>query len=809
MKKLKIPLFFLILWLAFFYRSFGGHVLSGGDLVNAYIPYKHIFKQFMKQGIFPLWNPYTFSGRPFQADIQNGLFYPPNWLSLVFPIPVFYTIITIIHLWFASLGAYVFSRRFLKKLPPRILFSLVFSFSAYFTTRLYSGVVLFIFTASFIPWILDAAVKWRKERSNSSIIYLGIMMAMQLLAGSPQVAYYTWFSLGVLFLIQLPGPKAKRSLWKGYAGAIILMVAITAIQFLPTKEYIDRSYDRAGGARWEYITNGSLHPRCLITFIAPHFFSHPRREEIFWAPLRGFWEFNGYAGIAPIILSLVCLVFYLRRKKSRSPTLDARSRFFLFALILFLLWLLLAFGKYSPVFRLFYMIVPGFNRFREPARIVIYYILALSIFSSLGLQRLMEICYPDNGGKKEDKKPALFSVIIIFIIGMGATLSFFLMPKTILRFFGITNYIPLSVLSESSGAASHFIRAAKNSMALFSVFLFISTFLIMTLIRTGIKYRFLPYILLGSLIVDLFIFGIPQIETVPYRNFYETFYPDSSLSRFLKNASDNHQRIAWTDDVFWWMNDQNQMELYPNRAILKGLYDIRGYDPVFQKSYGEYFNAISFYRGEKSPGGLLSMVRVHNPTLLTLLNVRYLLSYSSKVSPPGWDLVKTYPFGLRVLENTKPAGNAFLARHFPVPYEKEDVVIGILQNPKAPLDRMAFSTGENPREKESLGEGKKEETVKLLSYSPNRREYSVFCHQSDILVFSEKYYPGWRVYVDGEKTRLEVVDHALMGVFINPGQHRIVCVLRPLSFVLGAVITLLTCLFVLLWLANERRKRHG
>ncbi len=800
-------IFFLILWLGFFYRVFAGHVLSGGDLVNQYIPYKHFLKSWLLKGILPLWNPHTFSGRPFQADIQIGIFYPPSWLCLVMPIPVFFTVLTILHLWFASLGAYLLSRRFLRLPVARFFFALVFSLSAFFTARLYSGIVLFIFAASYIPWILYAAELWRERRSNGAILLLGFLLVLQLLSGSPQVAYYVWIALLILFLVQLPKSKGQRPLWFGYAAAFLLMLALGAVQILPTKEYVEHSYERAHGAEWDYVTKDSLEVRNLVSFVTPGLFCPPRREEIYWGGTVGFWEYNGYLGIAPLVLAI--LFFVLRPfKKSAQPSKigESRRRFFLFSLILFLLWLTLAFGRYSALFWLFYRVVPGFNRFRCPVRLVIFYIIAVAFFSSAALERVIEISKDAGVEARRLRHRALYALLIMAALGVCVVALFFAFPIGILKTLGLGRIFHPEDIQYLTAPIVEVIKFARRSALIFATFLFTSCVLIAAIMFFKRRARITILTLLGVVVADLFIFGIPQIESVPYADFANKFYPDTKLSALTTRAVDAHQRFVFTDDVFYWQNDQNQMEVYPNRGMLKGLYNARGYDPVFIRRYGEFFNAIGYFEGTETPGGFLRLVEVKNPILLSLLNVRGILTYTS-YRIPGWRLAGKFPFGLNVYENTNAFGNAFLATAYSTYSVKKSIIRRVLRSTRFNFRRFALTPDENPYKRHSSPKDRENESVRLIHYSPNRREYEVIARGSDTLVFSEVYYAGWRAYIDGAPVPVRIVDYALWGVFLKPGRHRIVCVFRPRTFIIGAVITLCTLIGLLLWLISIPARR--
>src|SRR2546428_8142779 len=73
---LMVTIFFrdILLQKAFFWE----------DFIYQYYPFRNFAAVSLKDGQLPLWNPYTFNGMPFQADIQTALFYVPNLLLTFF-----------------------------------------------------------------------------------------------------------------------------------------------------------------------------------------------------------------------------------------------------------------------------------------------------------------------------------------------------------------------------------------------------------------------------------------------------------------------------------------------------------------------------------------------------------------------------------------------------------------------------------------------------------------------------------------------------------------------------------------------------
>src|SRR5438128_2442726 len=52
------------------------------DVVRQMYPWKTLAFDLVKNGQFPLWNPYNFSGTPLLANLQSSIFFPGSLLFL-------------------------------------------------------------------------------------------------------------------------------------------------------------------------------------------------------------------------------------------------------------------------------------------------------------------------------------------------------------------------------------------------------------------------------------------------------------------------------------------------------------------------------------------------------------------------------------------------------------------------------------------------------------------------------------------------------------------------------------------------------
>ena len=92
----------------------------------------------LSQGRLPLWNPYTFAGAPFWADVQAAVFYPPSLLTLLLSAPWGFSLFAleieaIVHFWLAATFMYLFIRQITHGRPAAFIASLTFTFSGYLT----------------------------------------------------------------------------------------------------------------------------------------------------------------------------------------------------------------------------------------------------------------------------------------------------------------------------------------------------------------------------------------------------------------------------------------------------------------------------------------------------------------------------------------------------------------------------------------------------------------------------------------------------------------------------------------------------
>jgi hypothetical protein len=100
----------------------------------------------------------------------------------------------------------------------------------------------------------------------------------------------------------------------------------------------------------------------------------------------------------------------------------------------------------------------------------------------------------------------------------------------------------------------------------------------------------------------------------------------------------------------------------------------------------------------------------------------------------------------------------------------------------------------------------------VVGYNPHRVVVDVQAGAPGVLVLSDAWYPGWRATVDGGDAELLRVNHALRGVYVDGGAHRVEFLFRPSSLYVGADISLgaLPIVALIMWVDRGLcRKRQN
>ena len=392
-------------FIAFLFRNtlFGPGVLAGFDLVNYFYPLKTYAARRLAAGDIPLWNPDLFFGSPFLANIQNGVLYPPNLLFSWLSFPDALLANTVGHFWWGALGMYLLVRLgWGCSRVAAVLAGGVFAGSGFLGAHV--GHLNQVQAAVWLPWLL-LALERGTAGSVGWLILGGWLLALQLLAGHTQEAYYALLTVGVwaVALVVLRRPNGWRV--AGLPKLVLLRPPVIALavfalnaaglaaaQLLPTIELSGLSH-RAGGLTLDEATVLAVDRTHILESLLPTFWGLPSQEVI------------GYVGVAALILALAGLSHPFRL--GRALVLAGIAA----------LAVALSLGRYTSVYLLFYDSLPAFDSFRVPGRWLFVSTVALAGLAGLGADAVLRQWSGSVGQATSLHRASLFTLALVAVVG--------------------------------------------------------------------------------------------------------------------------------------------------------------------------------------------------------------------------------------------------------------------------------------------------------------------------------------------------------------------------------------------------------
>jgi hypothetical protein len=383
-----------------------GQALYWGTPQTQFVPWWWQAWQTLRQGELPLWNPLLGMGAPLLANYQSGLMYPPHWLYFVLAalggLPLLawgQAVLVAAHLALAGLGMQRLLRALGVQQSGQVVAALAFSLSGYLVSR--AHFLSINASLAWLPWILLAVYRLAQQPEQRTVLRLAGLLALQWLAGHAQMAWYSlWLAAACLLLWAGPQPGRWRRLGF-FVLAGLLALALSAVQWLPTAEYLLHS-SRASQVDPATALTYSLWPWRLLTLFAPNLFGNPALGN--FSGYGNFWEDALFIGVGPLCLALLAL----RRAQPRAQA------WFWGAVVVASLWL--ALGVHTPLFPWLFAHVPSFDMFQAPTRFSVWAVFALSVLAGLGVQAWR----PPQGRSLYWSRLAVAGALAVILGGLAA-----------------------------------------------------------------------------------------------------------------------------------------------------------------------------------------------------------------------------------------------------------------------------------------------------------------------------------------------------------------------------------------------------
>src|SRR4029453_15075576 len=176
-----------------------GRTLFIRDITLVWLPQAESFVHCVGQGSLPLWDPWAAFGRPLLADPRAEVLYPPTWLNLLLGPGTFYAVFSIAHVALAGVGLLLLARRWGLSRPAA--FTAAGAWMA--GGPLLSLVAMWHHLAgcAYVPWIVWACLGVADAPTRRRVALAGALIALQVLAGSPEMTAVTALAVVVALLV--------------------------------------------------------------------------------------------------------------------------------------------------------------------------------------------------------------------------------------------------------------------------------------------------------------------------------------------------------------------------------------------------------------------------------------------------------------------------------------------------------------------------------------------------------------------------------------------------------------------------------
>jgi len=565
--------------------------------------------------------------------------------------------------------------------------------------------------------------------------------------------------------------------------------ALAAVQLIPAFETAGQSVRK----EWPYdlFTMNSLHPVSLLTALFPFF--HGSGKTIYQLPYWGnYWHHNEaqiYLGLPAISLAIAGAIFAWR----------SRNRIAIFWSLVAVAGIILSLGKYSgPIARILYHI-PLISHFRSPNRHWMEASLAVAVLSGYAIDRLLQ--------ERSRELGILVKRAAVILLLLCCALAGFLFWQRQLAESIIRRLPDLDKVPEG------FLQAAGAEFYLPVIFAACGALALILFVRAQ-RRAYWYWLLLVILLIDF--------------NHYATFAPINSpakLETFIGQAMPASLAARQSEQYpirYHVMLNPAAGEFSP--LWFYGHEMATGYDPIINDRY-KTFSGID----EAGRSFHLDMLQARDRTL-DLLNVHFVLvaptifetaAGSALSDGTRWREVDerspAEPYrNYRIFENLNALPRAWLVDRVKIAYEGDQHKL--IRGEVATSGERDFDPGTTALVDHETA-GKLDESLLksaakdaalqtsrpgIIDRNATRMLIEADAAKPSMLVLSEIAYPGWEVEVDGKAAELLRVNYDLRGVALNAGRHRIELIYRPRSLMIGAAVSIITAICLLLIVLREK-----
>ncbi len=501
-------------------------------------------------GQMPFWNPYQLCGTPLLANSQSAALYPPHILLGVLHVPtaLAMTLLAWFHLGLVGSGVCQLTRRLGGSDLGGLLAGVLTILSPFFLA--WTALPSVIATCAWIPWIWYSLFN---KKPLNRLLYSGAAIAMMILGGHLQLAFYG--VLSVVLVVSAQAALDYRQSFRpvlGGVGALLLGGLIAAPQLVPALKFSQFSHRKTVPTAEGYAgyARSGIKPYEFVGLATPTLLGQStgidlQKSESGLDRMTGYWPASvkpggNYAESALWLGPAILLLLASLRVSKHDP---GRVGIGLVGTV----GLLLALG--TVVNWILYMYVPGWSATGSPGRASVLFVLASAVLAGLAFSQP-----PAKTQRLTMIPPAILGGVALASILLINTWGHSLVP-----------WFPVALESSVAEAMVDGLPWAVGGVGLAITAWFVH--------RGGYPEWAATLFVVGHVVCV----GLGQIPSGP--------------TPAVLAPQDPSHRTAFVNSG-WDMTKPYPALMPPNTAIIKGMYDVAGYDSLLHRDTVEMLGYI-------------------------------------------------------------------------------------------------------------------------------------------------------------------------------------------------------------------------
>ena len=740
-------------------------------------------------GSFPLWDPYPANGQATVNDALYQLFHLPTLLiRLVLPDPVAFNIWVAAPIPIAAFGMYLFLRRHLGQ-AASAFGAIAYAVSGpIVSTTNFPNLSWSVAAVPYVFWALDRVFE---RRSPASVGVLALVVSCQALAGEP-VTLVTTLAIAAAYAV------VTRRRWRDLRGVSLVAAGMVAGLLLSAVQYVPMVL--AGRESLRSTMTGAdfwaFHPLALFELLVPQFFGNyfqSNLRELAWMTAlnsgRDPFYYTMYIGVPIVLLAGVAM------SSGRGGT-----RFWTVVIVA---CAIAALGSYTPIYPLVQKLLPPLRTFRFPVKYLSLASLGIATLAATTLQSLL------------DGQPSQRGVRVVLVVSTAAAvityvaIAWLLIAPT-LPIHGFYRLAVWAKVPAPIQGAQFLLFRARPLLTALLLKVIAAAFLLAIAASRRREQRTALLVLSIVAVVDLLASNRsvnPTLEAstladpnwlryVP-RDMHERVYVGGRLEGFVDTFDVDAPRYAsYRDDIFTGMEQRHLVvqELIFNpsgsRVRESMSYDLPLLWPLDFARTLERFKVAS---------------REERLRYLTRAGTRFVI-LPTPPSPGAVPLVRLNGVDQMQLYDYYP--NARRTYVVPDAFIGPDLnwqIEGLFQPRFDPSQGVLVS--ERPPPPSGKPGPPVAASATFLEDGINRVVVRAGAPADGYLALLDSYNPDWRVDVDGMPATLMRANGLFRAVHLVPGDHVVTFTYHPSRMYLGALISAVTAVALVVWAVVDRRRR--